>query len=172
MARRTYDESGDYYVTPFSVGIKETLNDRIGNDGSYYSNQTTQQGNIPGEDLVSVSIGPGKAYVRGYEIETLTSTLDIPKPRTTGKVENELLPFTVGRIIEVNNVHGSPAVGVGTAGLLNLYKSRTVTQEQASGLHIGVARLYDLRLRDGTYQNEGTTFRDLYLTFKHLHTLS
>ena len=111
MARRTYDESGDYYVTPFSVGIKETLNDRIGNDGSYYSNQTTQQGNIPSEDLVSVSIGPGKAYVRGYEIETLqaTSTLDIPKPRTTGKVENEALPFTVGRIIEVNNVHGSPA---------------------------------------------------------------
>ena len=160
MARRTYDESGDYYVTPFSVGIKETLNDRIGNDGSYYSNQTTQQGNIPSEDLVSVSIGPGKAYVRGYEIETLaTSTLDIPKPRTTGKVENEALPFTVGRVIEVNNVHGSPAVGVGTAGLLNLYKSRTVTPGTASGLHIGVARLYDLRLRDGAYQNEGTTFR-------------
>ena len=75
MARRTYDESGDYYVTPFSVGIKETLNDRIGNDGSYYSNQTTQQGNIPSEDLVSVSIGPGKAYVRGYEIETLPQVL-------------------------------------------------------------------------------------------------
>ena len=69
------------------------------------------------------------------------------------------MPFTVGRIIEVNNVHGSPAVGVGTAGLLNLYKSRTVTPGTASGLHIGVARLYDLRLRDGAYQNEGTTFR-------------
>ncbi len=160
LARRTYDESGDYYINSFDVSIKETLNNRIGNDGAYYDNQTTQQGNIPTDDIVSLSIGPGKAYVRGFEVETLnTTTLDIPKPRTTESVENEALPFTVGRIIEVNNVHGSPAVGLGTEGLLNLYASRTATPGTASGLHIGVARLYDFRLRDAAYQNEGTTFR-------------
>ena len=29
FARRTYDESGDYYVKPFSVSARESLNDRI-----------------------------------------------------------------------------------------------------------------------------------------------
>ena len=160
LARRTYDESGDYYITPFGINVKETLNDRIGNDGAYYSNQTTQQGNIPSKDVVSLSIGPGKAYVRGYEVETLnTSTLDIPKPRTTENIVNEALPFSVGRTIEVNNVYGSPAVGLGTEGLLNLYGSRTATPGSVSGLHVGVARLYDFRLRDAAYANEGTTFR-------------
>ena len=27
LARRTYDESGDYYVKPFSIDVKESLND-------------------------------------------------------------------------------------------------------------------------------------------------
>ena len=87
-----------------------------------------KQGNIPSEDLVSVSIGPGKAYVRGYEIETLaTSTLDIPKPRTTGKVENELCPLQLVELLKLITFMDLRLVGVGTAGLLNLYKSRTVT---------------------------------------------
>ena len=36
---------------------KECLNNRIGNDGAYYSNQLTQQGNIPTDDLMCLSIG-------------------------------------------------------------------------------------------------------------------
>ena len=32
LARRTYDESGDYYVKPFSVFCKESLNDGINNE--------------------------------------------------------------------------------------------------------------------------------------------
>ena len=59
LARRTYDESGDYYVTPFPVTVKESLNNRIGNDGAYYSTQFTQQGNRPSDDI-ALSIGPGK----------------------------------------------------------------------------------------------------------------
>ena len=35
LARRTYDESGDYYVRPFTVNAKESLNDRISNRGIY-----------------------------------------------------------------------------------------------------------------------------------------
>ena len=42
LARRTYDESGDYYIKPFPVVAKECLNDRIGNNGSYYATQLTQ----------------------------------------------------------------------------------------------------------------------------------
>ena len=35
LAKRTYDESGDYYVKPFEVFAKESLNDSIGNKGVY-----------------------------------------------------------------------------------------------------------------------------------------
>ena len=109
LARRTFDESGNYYINPFPIVPKECLNNRIGNDGAYYSNQLTQQGNIPKDDLMCLSIGPGKAYVKGYEIETLnTTTVDVPKPRTTQKITNESLPFSVGRQVELNHVSGSP----------------------------------------------------------------
>ena len=35
LPKRTYDESGDYYVKPFEVFVKESLNDSIGNKGIY-----------------------------------------------------------------------------------------------------------------------------------------
>ena len=59
LARRTYDVSGNYYIKPFPVVAKECLNDRIGNNGSYYATQLTQQGNKPTNDLMCLSIGPG-----------------------------------------------------------------------------------------------------------------
>ena len=61
LARRTFDESGHYYVKPFPVATKECLNNRIGNNGAYYSDQLTQQGNTPTDDLMCLSIGPGKS---------------------------------------------------------------------------------------------------------------
>ena len=71
LARRTYDESGDYYVRPFSVDVRESLNDRIGNRGIYLDTQVTQSGNTPSDDLISLQISSGKAFVRGYEIDKL-----------------------------------------------------------------------------------------------------
>ena len=52
LARRTYDESGDYYIRPFNVDIRESLNDRLGNNGVYSESQTTQNGNTPSESLL------------------------------------------------------------------------------------------------------------------------
>ena len=84
LARRTYDESGDYYVRPFTVNAKESLNNRIGNKGVYFDTQQTQNGNIPSDNLISLQISSGKAFVRGYEVENIgTSSIDILKPRTT-----------------------------------------------------------------------------------------
>ena len=64
LARRTYDESGDYYIKPFKVELRETLNDRLGNRGLYFSNQVTKNGNTPNDNLYTVQGSPGKAYVR------------------------------------------------------------------------------------------------------------
>ena len=157
LARRTYDESGDYYIRPFDINVKESLNDRIGNNGVYYSSQKTKQGNTPSENLACISISPGKAYVRGYEIETISNTVvDIEKPRTTEKAENASIPFNVGRQILLNNVFGSIAVGLTTQ--VSLYDTRTATPGSSSGTKIGVARLYDLKLKNAAYSNASTQF--------------
>jgi hypothetical protein len=157
LARRTYDESGDYYIRPFDIDIKESLNDRTGNNGIYFSNQKTKQGNIPTKDLACISISPGKAYVRGYEIETISNTIiDIEKPRTTERAENVSIPFNVGRQIILNNVRGS--VGLGLTTQVSLYSDRTSTAGISSGTKIGVARLYDLKLKNAEYKNASTEF--------------
>tara|TARA_B100000941_G_scaffold51876_1_gene33188 strand:- start:1136 stop:8653 length:7518 start_codon:yes stop_codon:yes gene_type:complete len=159
LARRTFDESGHYYIKPFPVAPKECLNDRIGNNGAYYSNQLTQQGNTPTDDFMCLSIGPGKAYVKGYEIETLnTTTVDVPKPRTTAKIENESLPFSVGRQIELNNVYGSPLIGVSTSSYVKLFNERTSTVGTANGNQVGVARVYDMKLKNVGYADSSTIF--------------
>ena len=159
LARRTFDESGHYYVNPFNVTVKECLNNRIGNDGAFYSDQLTQQGNTPTDDLLCLNIGPGKAYVKGYEIETIsTTTFDVEKPRTTERITNEASPFSVGRQIELNHVSGSPPVGIGTDSYVNLFNKRTVTVGEGSGLQVGVARLYDIKLKNVGYADSSTVF--------------
>ena len=171
LARRTYDESGDYYVRPFGVNVKESLNDRIGNNGIYYSSQKTKQGNIPSKDLACISISPGKAYVRGYEIETISNTIvDIEKPRTTERAENASIPFNVGRQILLNNVFGSIAVGLTTQ--VSLYSDRTSTVGVSSGTKIGVARLYDLKLKNAAYSNASTQFESSFYDIQTYTTLS
>ena len=158
LARRTFDESGNYYINPFPISTKECLNNRIGNDGAFYSSQLTQQGNIPSDDLMCLSIAR-KAYVRGYEIETLnTTTVDVPKPRTTQKIVNEALPFSVGRQVELNHVSGSPPIGVGTDSHVNLFNKRTVTVGEGNGTQVGVARVYDLKLKNVGYADSSTVF--------------
>ena len=64
LARRTFDESGNYYIEPFSVDIRETLNNRIATRGLYFSNQITQNGNTPSDNLFTLQISEGKAYVQ------------------------------------------------------------------------------------------------------------
>lgn len=109
IAQRTYDESGDYTVIPFKVNVQNSLNDRQGNDGIYYSNQKTDQGSTPNDNLMCVKISPGKAYVRGYDIDkTGVTILDAPKPRDTKTVNNVLIPFQITNTIRINNVSGVP----------------------------------------------------------------
>ena len=39
LAKRTFEESGDYAVDKFDVEIENSLNDRLGSDGIYFENQ-------------------------------------------------------------------------------------------------------------------------------------
>lgn len=145
LARRTFDESGNYFVIPFTLFVRDSLNDRVLNRGIYFKDQKTIQGNTPSEDLMVYEIGPGKAYVNGYDVETISPRLlDIPKTRTTELVENQVIPYNAGVPLVVNNCYGSPSIGLGTNTTVSLMNSRIGTSPHvASGTTIGVARIYD-----------------------------
>ena len=152
LARRTYDESGDYYIKPFNIDVRESLNDRISNRGVYSENQTTQNGNTPSDDIISLQISPGKAYVRGYEIDKIsTSSVDIVKPRTTKLKENVAVPIRVGNYVNVNSITGAPSIGFSTS--INLLDRRLNTNNDdgtnkgisGTAVVIGKARVYDFK---------------------------
>lgn len=159
LAKRTYDESGDYYIRPFSISIKETLNNRIGNNGIFYEDQRTKQGNIPSDNLGCLVVSPGKAVVRGYSVETIgTTNIDFVKSREVDTLQNQFVPFNLGRQIEVNNVYGSIPVGFTTNSQILFYDSRTSTSGISSGTKIGTARIYDFKLKNSEYVNKATKF--------------
>jgi hypothetical protein len=154
MAERTYDESGDYTVEPFNVSVNNSLNDRLGNNGLFFNTETTEQKNTPSEDLMCLKISPGKAYVRGYDIEKISTTIiDVDKPRDTARVDNVNVPFEMGNILIVNSVSGTPKQKL-TIDLLD--------QFVGSGTTIGNARVYNFSLTDAAYTNNATNW-NLYL---------
>ncbi len=153
FARRTYDESGNYYVNPFSLTAKNTLNDYEGNNGIFNADQTTYNNSIPSEDLGTYKITPGKAYIEGYEVETVVpGFLDFPKPRTTETVENQSLNYVTGPTFTLNRVHGAPIIGIGTDYTVSLRDQRVgAASTTAAGKEIGLARVYDFALESGSY---------------------
>ena len=158
LARRTYDESGDYYVRPFNIGVKECLNDRLGNDGAFVVGEQTRQGNTASDDLFCISISPGKAYVRGYEVETTNILLDSEKPRTTERIENENLQFNFGNQVVVNNVYGSIPIGFTTASQVSLYSRRTSVPGKSNGELIGLSKVYDYEAKSSEYIGPQTQY--------------
>jgi hypothetical protein len=159
LAQRTYDESGDYTVSPFQVSIHNSLNNRLGNDGLFFDGENTEQGNTPSDDLMSVKVSPGKAYVRGYDVEKISTTiLDVDKPRDTQNISNVTVPFEMGNIIRLDNANGSSV----QKSVIYLQDSRKNSNTVGSGETIGVARVYNYSLTDATYTSPSTSW-DLFL---------
>ena len=168
FAKRTYEESGDYSLGNFGVQIAESLNDRLSNDGVYFDGQVTDQLNTPSEDLLAVKVSPGKAYVRGFDIETVSTTvLDVEKPRDTRTVTDALVPFEFGTLFKVNFAAGLPFIGINNnSNTVELHNRRKTTQFATAiptnSTKIGEARIYAYNLSDAPYSNNASEF-DLYL---------
>ena len=160
LAQRTYDESGNYAVTPFKISLHDSLNNRIGNDGLFFDTQKTEKGDSPSDNLMCVKLSPGKAYVKGYDIETTTTTiLDVQKPRQTQSVKNVSIPFEMGNLIVVNNISGSPKQN----NSIELHSERRSSSgNPSSSTKIGDARVYNYQLTDSAYKDQTTNW-DLYL---------
>jgi hypothetical protein len=153
IARRTYDESGDYYINTPVITLQESLNNLKGNDGIFNENQLTYENNQPSESLATYVISPTKAYVKGFEIESISpGFFDIEKPRTTKTLADQSINYTTGATFTLNRVHGSPSIGLGTSYYITLRDSRVgVSPTTAAGKEIGISRVYDFALESGSY---------------------
>ena len=150
FAERTFDESGNYTVRPFDINVEDSLNDRLGNNGNFLDTEKTDEGNVPSDDLASIKISEGKAYVSGYDIaKGVGSTLDVEKPRDTDTIKNVSVPFNMGNLLRVNTVTNVPAF----RKTIDLYG-----QLNQGGVVIGQARVYSFNLTDAAYTDDATSF--------------
>jgi len=125
LARRTFEESGDYVIDTFNVTMREHLNDGF-NNGVYSNGQNSDQGNPATDDKLAIEVSPGKAYIRGYRTEFISPRyIDVNKPRDFETRQNGIINFNLGNFVKVYDVYGWPQVsgdGVSDAyQILNLY---------------------------------------------------
>ena len=176
FAKRTFEESGNYSLDNFKVSVAECLSDDISNEGIFSEDQLTDQRNVPSEELMCVRVSPGKAYVRGYDIEKSgTSIIDVDKPRDKQELKSQKVNFALGSLFKLNNVHGSPNLGLNqsvTDSIVTLRDTRkgTGNDPAAAGDDIGRARIYTFENTDASYTGPTTKF-DLYLYDIQLFTI-
>jgi len=160
LARRSFNTSGNFYIKPFSIQSRETLNDLKGNNGVFLENQLTYNNNIPSKKLGTYKISPGKAFVNGFEVNSSgTDYLDFEKPRDTKTLENQSINYFTGSTLTLNRVYGSPEINPDSPFIVTLRDSRVgINSSSVSGKEIGLARVYDFKLQSGSYD---TSFSDL-----------
>lgn len=171
LARRTFDESGDYTVRPFQIDAREQITNRHkGTDfrGVYSVGATTADGNTASEDKFNLAISPGKAYVKGYEIEKTNLTFkDINKAREIETVNGGTVNNELGNFVKITNLYNQPNI-TSISGetipykTLQLHDDSISTRGQASGTQIGVARARAIEYRSGTAGNTDAIY-NLYL---------
>jgi hypothetical protein len=104
LARRTFDESGDYVVRDFGLGLREHLN--FGSNNGVY---TSSQGGSDNKFIAAVDAG--KAYVRGFEIETTSVRyVDIDKARDYATQSDTFVSPLEGSNFTVNNLYSFPDI--------------------------------------------------------------
>lgn len=139
LARRVYDQAGDFMIKPFDIRVRECYNDGFNNGvfalnevthgptgvpgsgvlldsttgsaSGYLGLNTTLSGVDYGKSLYSVEVSPGKVYLKGYPVETTQPTyIDIPKSRQFSCFQNNIIPFEIGNYVKVTNVWGQPVI--------------------------------------------------------------
>ena len=110
LARRTFDESGNYVVDNFSVDVREWAQ-KDSNKGLYAVDEfgfyNGKNASEAARKMVA-SIGPGKAYIKGYEIVNKeTKYLEINKARESLSSDNVTLKSRGLPSYSITNVYGS-----------------------------------------------------------------
>ena len=147
LARRTYDESGDYVVDDFELDIREHLLSGT-NRGIYAAGSTSDDGNTADEAKLAFGLSQGKAYVKGYEIGKIGTTyVDVNKARDFETDSGSTTRFDIGSFVNVENVHGTPDINFVSGEIENYKTLRLVdTPHSTRGTVFGtsLAYVYDI----------------------------
>ena len=161
LARRTFDESGDYIVRGLSINLREHLN--ASNNGGVY---TAGNGGI--STKLAIGVEPGKAYVRGYDQEVL-ATRYIAVDKGTDYTDVSTVPVVAnyGNYVTVNNLCG--IWDVNGHDPVTLYNSKQFAASNtefsttsAHGSAIGTARVRAVEYVSGTMGAASAVY-NLYL---------
>ncbi len=156
LARRTYDESGDYLVRPFDIAVTDAAN--------------TAKANI--------TLGAGKAYVRGYEFQTIAPTvISVDKPRTTDNVNNRRVTADLGYYVYANSVYGTFPTNLIANVELYAVDTGILTNIQASTANLNNVRIGSAKIKlmsfdsSSNTQDSNTYIYKTYLTDINVSTL-
>jgi len=148
LARRTHDESGNYTVDPFVVSLEE------GDSANGKFN---------------VVLDPGKAYVSGYEFETIAPTIiEVDRARDVSNVSSFDLPTNYESSLVLANVRGTlditsfPSLDIHSVPLTNISLSTTATYNSTK---IGTINANMIRYNDSTLSSNGNSHSHVVNTF-------
>lgn len=146
LARRTYDESGNYTTKSFKLALETN------------SSNTAQ---------TNVILSPGKAYVYGYEFETVgPTTLIVDKPRSTEAVGTKRLTSDYGNYVYTTNHFGAfkindlQTIDVHCVNSASINVSTTGT---ISNTKIGTVRVKSIAFDSSANTSDSSTY--IYRTY-------
>jgi len=144
LARRTFDESGNYTVRPFLLSLQ------------------TNASNTANMDVI---LSPGKAYVFGYEYETTSpTTITIPKPRTTDSVNNKRLTGDYGNYVFTTAHFGNWPINNLTTVDLHCVPNASINLTSAGS--IANTKIGSARVKSFSYDSSSNTANAFLSTYK------
>ena len=169
LARRTHDESGDYTVRPFTFNVRESITNTVEGKnftGIYTSGNPTDDGGTASEDLLALSCSAGKAYVRGYEFETLGTTFkDLNKARDFTTINAGVTNLELGNFVRITNLYNTPDIGSVSGETtpykeVKLFSGFTDTRGTAATEDlVGVARVRALEYDSGVSGSNSAVYK-------------
>ena len=149
MAKRTYEESGNYVLDPFIISTR---------DSSTFAETAS---------LFNINIDPGKAYINGYRVETDQYRTSVAKGTATGTNPAAKIRLGYGSYVRVKELGGNFAFNIGASVDLQDAAATYITSSAGStiaapGNKIGEARIRSLTLESGEPGSPNAVYR-LYL---------
>ena len=146
LARRTYDESGNYTTKAFKISLDTN------------SSNTAQ---------TNITLSPGKAYVYGYEFETVgPTTIVVDKPRSTTEIQNKRLTSDYGNYVYTTNHLGAFKINdLNTIDVhcVNSASINTSTTGTISNTKIGTVRVKSIAFESSSNTSDSSTY--VYRTY-------
>ena len=169
LARRTFDESGDYSVRDFELDVRESLLSGT-NRGIYAATETTTDtGVTPTSAMLAFGLSQGKAYVKGYEIAKIGTTyVDVNKARDYDTSSGITTRFNIGSYLNVENVYGSPDIGF-VSGEVENYKALRLVDEahgtRGTVFGTSLAYVYDIgRAKSRAFEYSSGTASTVFMS--------